>query len=81
MHQTKVYKDVQIEKQKITMNTATLDPIVSEFLTEKDATSYDRWFCDKVQEAIDSKRPKVSHDDVMAKMDALVAKLKQKKAA
>lgn len=63
------------------MNTATLDPIVSEFLTEKDAASYDRWFCDKVQEAIDSKRPKIPHDEVMAKMDSLVAKLKQKKAA
>ena len=55
------------------MNTATLDPIVSEFLTEKDATSYERWFCDKVQEAIDSKRPKIPHDEVMAEMDALVA--------
>ncbi len=63
------------------MNTATLDPIVSEFHTEQEAASYDRWFCAKVQEAIDSKDPRIPHDEVMAKMDALVAKLKQPKAA
>jgi hypothetical protein len=33
------------------MNTATLDPRVSEFETEEQASSYDQWFRAKVQEA------------------------------
>lgn len=55
------------------MNTATLDPRISEFETEEEATSYDRWFRAKVQEAIDDQRPGVPHDQVMAEMDALIA--------
>lgn len=63
------------------MNTATLDPIISEFNTEAEATSYDRWFRDKVQEAIDSKRPKLPHDAAMARVDALLEQMRAKRAA
>lgn len=57
---------------------AKLSPIVSEFETEEQAASYDRWFRAKVQEAIDSPAPRIPHDQVMARMDALIATLKQK---
>ena len=54
------------------MNTATLDPRVSEFETEEKAASYDTWFCAKVKEAIDDPRPGIPHDQVMAEMDAII---------
>lgn len=46
--------------------------------TEEQTTSYDRWFRTKVQEAIDSSARRIPHDQVMAKMDALITTLKQK---
>lgn len=52
---------------------ATLDPIVSEFETEDQAASHDRWFRAKVQEAIDSKKPRIPHEKVMAEMEAIIA--------
>ena len=36
----------------------TLDPRISEFQTQEQADSYDLWFRAKVQEAIDSKKPR-----------------------
>ena len=57
------------------MNIATLDPRIFEFESEEKASSYDRWFCAKVQEAIDDKRPGVAHDQVMAEMDAIIAEI------
>ena len=52
---------------------AALDPIISEFETEEQAASYDHWSRAKVQEAIDSKKPRIPHDQVMAEMDALIS--------
>jgi hypothetical protein len=49
-----------------------LSPIVSEFETEEQAASYDRWFRAKVQAAIDDPRPSIPHDQVMAEMRALI---------
>ena len=46
----------------------TLDPRVSEFETEEQAASYDRWFRAKVQAAMDSTKPGIPHDQVMAEM-------------
>jgi len=40
--------------------------------TEEDA-SYDRWFREKVQEALDSKKPALPHDEAMARVDAMLA--------
>ncbi|WP_342214427.1 type II toxin-antitoxin system RelB family antitoxin [Pseudomonas fluorescens] len=48
-----------------------LSPIVSEFETEEQAASYDRWFRAKVQASIDDPRPSIPHDQVMAEMRAL----------
>lgn len=52
---------------------AVLSPIVSEFETEEQAASYDRWFRAKVQASIDDPRPSIPHDQVMAEMDAIIA--------
>jgi len=54
------------------MNTAVLDSRIFEFDTEEVASSYDRWFYGKVQEAIDDQRPGIPHDQVMAEMDAII---------
>ncbi len=57
------------------MRTA-LSPIVSEFETKEQATSYDRWFHAKVQASRDDPRPSIPHDQAMALMrDKLTAKL------
>lgn len=45
---------------------------VSEFETEEQAASYDRWFRAKVQASIDDPRPNIPHDQVMAEMRALI---------
>jgi len=57
------------------MNAKTdqLDPLISEFATQADADSYDVWFRAKVQEALDSKKPRIPHDEVMAEMRAIIA--------
>jgi len=47
-----------------------LSPIVSEFETEEQAASYDRWFRAQVQASLDDPRPSIPHDQVMAEMDA-----------
>ncbi|QEA40916.1 stability determinant [Pistricoccus aurantiacus] len=54
------------------MNTP-LDPIVSEFETQKQADSYDCWFRIKVQEAMGSDKPRLPHDEAMALVDSLIA--------
>ena len=53
---------------------ATLDPLISEFATDEGANSYDRWFRAKVQAAIDSKEPRIPHDQVMAQAEAVMAR-------
>lgn len=63
------------------MDTITLDPRVSEFETQEQANSYDRWFRTKVQEAIDSKRPSLPHDAAMARVDDLLDEMRKKRAA
>ena len=53
------------------MSTA-LSPIVSEFDTVEQEASYDQWFRAKVEEALRSKKPRLSHDAAMAKVQALL---------
>lgn len=52
--------------------TTKLSPIVSEFETQEQADSYDRWFRTKVQAALDDPRPGIPHDDAMAKLEAML---------
>ena len=47
-----------------------LDPIVSEFETQEQADSYDRWFRAKVQAGIDDPRQRVPHDQAMSRLRA-----------
>ena len=62
------------------MNT-TLDPRISEFETQEQADSYDHWFRAKVQEAIDSKKPRLPHDEAMARVDRLLEERRKQRAA
>lgn len=50
-----------------------LSPIVSEFESQEQADSHDRWFRRKVQESLDDSRPGVPHDQVMAEMEAIIS--------
>lgn len=59
----------------------TLDPRISEFETQEQADSHDRWFCAKVQEAIDSKKPRLPHDEAMARVDRLPEERRKQLAA
>ncbi|EJL99334.1 antitoxin [Pseudomonas sp. NPDC086112] len=61
--------------------SAELSPIVSEFETEEQAASYDRWFRAKVQASLDDPRPNVPHDQVMADMRSLLEAKRNKRDA
>lgn len=52
--------------------SAKLSPIVSEFETQEQADSHDRWFRRKVQESLDDSAPGVPHDQVMAEMELII---------
>lgn len=55
-----------------------LDPRISEFETQEQADSYDRWFRGRVQRSLDDPRPGIPHDDVMADMEAIITKAEQR---
>ncbi|WP_082304588.1 stability determinant, partial [Pseudomonas amygdali] len=55
-----------------------LSPIVSEFETDEQAASYDRWFRLQVQASLDDPSPGVPHDQVMAEMDAIIAEAEKR---
>lgn len=58
--------------------SAVLSPIVSEFETEEQAASYDRWFRAKVQASLDDSRPRVPHDQAMAQIREKFARRRAK---
>ena len=51
---------------------AVLSPIVSEFETEEQETSYNQWFKAKVEEALHSEKLRLPHDAAMAKVQAML---------
>jgi len=53
--------------------SAQLSPIVSEFETQEQADSHDRWLRRKVQESLDDARPGLPHDEVMAEMETIIS--------
>ena len=57
-----------------------LDPLISEFATQADADSYDAWFRAKVQEALDSKKPSIPHDEAMANVRAMLEAKEKERA-
>jgi len=57
-----------------------LDPIVSEFETQAQADSYDRWFRAKVQAAIDNPGKLIPHDEAMARVRETIRRVAKKSA-
>lgn len=55
---------------------AVLSPIVSEFETQEQADSYEAWLIQKLECAENSVKPNIPHDQVMAKMNALLESAK-----
>jgi hypothetical protein len=53
---------------------AKLDPIVSEFESDEAAEAYDVWFRTQVQEGLDSTKPRIPHEQVMAEIREMLAK-------
>lgn len=62
------------------MNTL-LAPNIDEPATAEQTASYDAWFRAKVQQAMDSKEPRIAHDDLVAEMDTLIAEIEANQAA
>ena len=60
--------------------SAVLSPIVSEFETEEQETSYNQWFKAKVEEALHSEKPCLPHDAAMAKVQAVLQERRQARA-
>jgi hypothetical protein len=56
-------------------------PIVSDFESEEQAASYDRWLRAKVQASIDDPRPSIPNAQVMAEMSALMEDKRRKHEA
>lgn len=59
--------------------SAQLSPIVSEFETEEQAASYDRWFRAKVQASLANPGEGVPHDEVMARMESIIEEAERKR--
>lgn len=57
-----------------------LSPIVSEFETEEQAASYDRWFREQVAESLADSRPTIPHDEVMADMEAIIQEAERRQS-
>lgn len=60
--------------------SARLSPIVSEFETDEQAASYDQWFRVKVLEAMNSDKPRLPHDEAMAKVQAALEERRKLRA-
>jgi len=62
------------------MSEKKLDPRVSEFDTQEQADSYDRWFRARVEAALKDDRPRIPHDQVMAEMEAIIQAAERRRA-
>ncbi|NWA27935.1 stability determinant [Pseudomonas gingeri] len=60
--------------------SAQLSPIVSEFETDEQATHYDHWFRAKVLEAMNSEKPRLPHDEAMAKVQSALMERRKARA-
>jgi hypothetical protein len=54
-------------------------PIVSEFESAEQEASYNEWFIAKVNASLEDPRPSIPHDQVMAKMEAIIIAAEQKR--
>lgn len=57
------------------MTENKLDPRVSEFETQEQAESYDRWFRARVEAALKNDRPRIPHDEAMARVVATIERV------
>ncbi|MCP4545359.1 MAG: antitoxin [bacterium] len=55
--------------------SVALSPLVSEFETTEQEASYTAWLRAKVAASLADPRPAIPHDEVMAEMDALIARI------
>src|ERR1700709_1118077 len=60
------------------MAMGKLSPIESEFDSTEDAAAYDRWFRAKVEASLADWRAPLSHDQVMAEADAIIAEAERR---
>ncbi|AZF05957.1 stability determinant [Pseudomonas sp. R5-89-07] len=58
-----------------------LSPVVSEFETEEQASSHDLWFRKKVEKSLTNPGPGVPHDEVMARVEAIIQQAERKQRA
>jgi len=52
-------------------------PIESEFANSDDEAAYDAWFRAKVEKALASTKPRIPHDEVMARAQAIIERHRQ----
>jgi hypothetical protein len=60
---------------------ALLSPIVSEFDTQEQEASYNQWFRAKVEEAMNSEKPRLPHDAAMAKVHSKLEERRRARAS
>ncbi|WP_166222980.1 type II toxin-antitoxin system RelB family antitoxin [Pseudomonas atagonensis] len=58
-----------------------LSPFYSEFESEEEAESYDRWFRAKVQAAFDDPSPGIPHDEAMLMLDQMLEEMRRTRRA
>ncbi|MEK6788606.1 MAG: stability determinant [Pseudomonadota bacterium] len=58
--------------------TTRLSPIVFGCETQEQASSYDRWFKAKIEASLANLSLGVPHDEVMARMDAIIEAAERK---
>ncbi|WP_085605124.1 MULTISPECIES: stability determinant [unclassified Pseudomonas] len=58
-----------------------LSPYYSDFESEEEAESYDRWFRAEVQDALDDPSPGIPHDEAMAMLDQMLEEMRRKRRA
>jgi Arc/MetJ-type ribon-helix-helix transcriptional regulator len=63
------------------MNTATLDPAVSEFETAEQEAEHTAWIRAELQRRQADPRPPVPHDEIVRRMEERMARWPQKKTA
>ncbi|MHB1668882.1 MAG: type II toxin-antitoxin system RelB family antitoxin [Thiomonas sp.] len=61
------------------MNTSR-SPIVSEFETPEQEARYTAWLQAKAQPSLDDPRPSAPHDEVMARIHAIISQAKEGRA-
>ncbi|MFJ2709792.1 MULTISPECIES: type II toxin-antitoxin system RelB family antitoxin [unclassified Pseudomonas] len=61
--------------------SAELSPIVSDFETDEEAASYDRWYRAKVQAALDDPSPGIPHDEAMVMLDQMIEENRKNRRA